>query len=541
MDKLPPRPKKTNVIPIPLILVVLAVIFILLWGHFTSVPGKKLTILHTNDLQGQITPLVEIKNNKKTEVGGLARIATKVESIRDIENNLLLLDAGDTIQGSLFTRVYGGVHIGQLMSKIKYDAVTIGEHDFDKGPEGLRTYIKSANYPFLAANIDISKSKDLKGLIAPYIVVEVNGIKLGIFGLATTDTNLFSKTGPNVVVTDPIEAARKVVEEMRPKSDVIIALTHLGLINDRALAKAIKGIDIIIGGHSKTKLSVPIIVNNEYGGNTIIVQAKNQGRYLGRLDIAVKDKKTKMVDYKLIPIDSTITPDIDYAMQIDKLNQKLKEEASKVIGFTNVPLDSIKSHIRTGETNLGDLFADSIKDEFPEADISLVNSGGIRGDKIYPSGKLSLADIWEMNAYENKVVLVSLTGKQIKEVLERSVSSLPISKGSFLQVSGLTYSVDLTGKPQELSDDRTYIKYEGDRIINIKVNGQKIDPNKTYRVTVNDFIIAGGDGFITLKKGKDIVYTNKLQADIVMNYIIKHSPIILKTQGRIKIEGGLLR
>lgn len=541
MDKLPPRPKKNIVIPIPLILVVAFVLAILLWGQLTVEPGKKITILNTNDLQGQITPLIENKNNKKTEVGGLARIATKVDSIKDSENNVILLDAGDTIQGTLFTKIYGGSQIGHLMSRIRYDAVTIGEHDFDKGPEGLKSYIEAANYPFLGANIDISKSKVLKGLIVPYVILDVKGIKVAIFGLTTPDANLYSKTGAEVVITDPVEAARKVVGELQSKSDIIIALTHIGLINDKTLASSVNGIDIIVGGHSKTKLSVPIIVNNHDGHQTVIVQAKNQGRYLGKLDVAIKDKKVKLIDYKLIPIDSTITPDIDYAMLIDKFDKKLKEEAARTIGLTNVPLDSIKSHIRTGETNLGDLIADSIREAFPEADISFVNSGGIRGDKVYPIGKISLADIWEMNAYENKVVIVSLTGKQIKEVLERAVSSLPISKGSFLQVSGLSYVVDLTGKPQELSVDRTHIKYEGDRIINIKFKGKKLEADKIYKVLVNDFMISGGDGFITLKKGKNIVFTNKSQADIVINYIKDHSPITLKSQDRITIEGGLLR
>jgi 5'-nucleotidase len=572
MSSLPPKPKKPQFIPIPLVLVGLFIFIIILWGQLTSVPGQRLTILHTNDLQGQVLPFEEIAGSKIVEIGGFARLATAVQQIRESDENVLLLDAGDTIQGTLFTRVFSGKEIGKLMSKptasdddsgviisdegikinIGYDAVTIGEHDFDKGPEGLREYIMASTFPFLVANIDISRSDDLKDnngtpLIAPYVIMDIGKpdddrkLKVGIFGLTTEDANIFAKTGPDVVITDPKEAARKALDELKPKTDIIIALSHLGLKEDRKLASEVSGIDVIVGGGSKTKLTVPVIINTPEGGKTIIVQAKNQGRYLGKLIVAVKDKKTRLVKYDLIPLDESITPDIKYVMQINKLKDALLRKAKQPIGETKVPLDVIKSHIRTGETNVGILFAEAIKEEFPEANIVFQNSGGIRGDQILQPGELTLREVYELHPFENKIILVTLTGRQIKEVLERGVSNLPISKGTFLQVAGLSYVVDLTGMPQQLNEDNDAIQSIGDRIIDIKVNGKPIDYNKEYRVAINDFMFYGGDGFITFKNAKDVKHTNKSLTEIIIDYIQRHSPIEIKTDSRIEVKGGLLK
>jgi 2',3'-cyclic-nucleotide 2'-phosphodiesterase (5'-nucleotidase family) len=552
MNKLPPKPKKPQFIPVPLILVALFILLIILIGHFTAAPGKKLTILHTNDLQGELLPFTEEIDGKKVEIGGFARIATIVNDQKERNDNVILLDAGDTIQGTLFTRIRGGKDIGQLMSEIGYDAVTIGEHDFDKGPEGLREYIMSATYPFLAANIDISKSDVLKddsgtSLIVPYVIIDMakdnpdSKLKVGILGLTTEDANVFAKTGPNVEITDPKQAARKVIDEIQNKCDIIIALSHLGLTGDRKLAAAVSGIDIIIGGGSKTKLTVPVKVTNPSGNKTIIVQAKNQGRFIGKLDVAVKNDSIKLLEYRLIPLDESVTPDIKYSEEIDQLKKELLQEAQKPIGETKVPLNVIKSNIRTSETNMGDLFAEAIKAEFPEVDIALQNSGGIRGDNIIQPGKLTMKEVYELHPFENKIILVTLTGKQIKEVLERGVSNLPISKGTFLQVAGLSYVVDLTGLPQELTEDNSEIKTPGDRVISIKINGKPIDYNKEYRVAINDFIYDGGDGFITFKNAKNVTHTQKSLTEIIIDYIKTNSPISIKTDGRIEVKGGLLK
>lgn len=541
MNKLPENPKNKPLIPIPLILVIVFILIIVVWGQLTSVSGKKITILHTNDLQGQIIPLVEKVNQKQVEIGGLARIATMVQEIRNQKEEVLLFDSGDTIQGSLFTRLLGGEYVGELMSKLGYNAVTIGEHDFDKGPEGLKTYIKASSYPFLAANLEISSTSVLSGLIQPYVVLDIEGVNVGVFGLMTEDSNIFANIGKDILVTNPKVSARKVVDELKPKSDIIIALSHLGLAADRKLAKDVAGIDIIIGGGSKTKLSAPVIVNNSSGNKTIILQAKNQGRYLGQLDIAVHEKKVKLLDYKLVEIDSSITPDVDFSAIITNLNDKLKDAAEKTVGITDVALDGKKSHLRTEETNLGNLFADAVKDYFKSAEVAFQNAGGIRGDEVVGPGKISEATIWEWHPFENKVVLLTISGKQIKEVLERGVSSLPMSKGNFLQVSGVSFAVDLTEEPQVLTEDNKAIKFQGDRVSDIKINGQPLQFTKNYRVAVNDFLARGGDGFITFNSAKDSDYTSLSLTDVLYEYIKKHSPLKTETDGRIRVKGGLLR
>lgn len=539
MSSIPPKPKKQPLIPMPLVLVIVFVAIIVIWGQLTSISGERITFLHTNDLMGQLIPLVEDEVNKQ-EVGGFARIATIVEDVRSKEDNVILVDSGDTIQGTLFTKVYGGQQIAELMTRIGYNAVTIGDHDFDKGPEGLREFIKNASFPFLVANIDLSESKYLKGLFSPYVIIDLNGSKVGIIGLTTLDTNVFSKTSSDVVITSPKDAARKMVDELEGQCDMIVALSHLGLQDDRKLAKDVPGINIIMGGGSKTKLTTPVIVDNAKG-QTIIVQADQQGRYVGKLDIALKDKNVKIIDYKLIPVDYRVVSNVEISTTISNLYDKLKDEVGQPIGSTETPLDGMKSHIRTNETNLGNLFVKSIKAKFPEADVVIQNAGGIRGDGIMPVGKLTVKDVWEWHPFENKIVLVSIQGKYLKEILERGVSNLPRSKGNFLQVEGLKYTIDLTGAPQELSDDNNTIKFNGERIKDVLVNGKPLDYNNYYRVAINDFIYGGGDGFVSFKKAKDPVFTNVSLADVVIEYIQNNSPIKVGTENKFNIKGGSLR
>ena len=540
MTVLPQKQKKSNKFLIVAFIIALIALLVLNWDYIESATGKKLTILHTNNFYSQIGPLKQQNDNKEVEVGGLDRIATKVKEIRKKSPNVLLLDAGDTTKGTLFTRVHGSKPIGRLMSELNYDAVVVGDDDFYNGPEGLTEYIHSTKHPFLGANLLSEKHKDLDDSVLPYIIKDVDGIKIGIMGLITTDAILYAKSGNDVKITDPIEAARQTVKELRPKCDFIIALTHLGIKEDRRLASTVPGINIIVGGHSETKLAVPIMVQNPEGFKTIIVQAKSLGRFLGKLDISVSNGKTLMSEYTLIPIDESIKPDPVFNKEINQLYKELNEEVNKTIGETRVDMDSMINHLRTRETNVGDLFTDSTREAFPEVDIVLQNSGGIREDEIVPAGKLTLADVWHWHPFQNKIVLLTLNGKQIKEVLERGACNLPTGMGNFLQVSGLTYTIDLTGTPQELTEDNSAIKITGNRIIDVKIHGKPLDETKEYRVAIPDFLAPGGDGFITFKQGKDIVYTDTYLTDVIINYIAKHSPLNINTDGRITVKGGLI-
>lgn len=539
MSSIPPKPKKQPLIPMPLVLVIVFIAIIIIWGQLTSVSGERITFLHTNDLQGQLIPIVEGEVAKE-EFGGFARIATIVDEVRSEEKNVIVLDSGDTVQGTLFTKVYGGIQIAELMTRIGYNAVTIGDHDFDSGPEGLREFVKNASFPFLVANIDLSESKYLTGLFSPSDIIDVEGKKIGIFGLTTEDANVSSKTDSDVRITSSKEAARKMVDELEDKCDMIVAISHLGLQADRKLANDVPGIDLIVGGGSKSKLTAPVILNTPKG-KTIIVQAYKQGRYLGRLDIALKDKNVKIIDYKLIPVDYNVVSNVEMSTTIRNLYDKLKDEVNRPIGRTEIELDGRKSHIRTRETNLGNLFVEAIKEKFPQVDVVIQNAGGIRGDGIIPAGKITVKDVWEWHPFENKIVLVTIKGKELKEVLERGVSNLPRSKGNFLQVEGLAFKVDLTGSPQELSEDNNTIKFNGERVKEVLVNGKPLDYNKDYRVAINDFIYSGGDGFVSFKKAKNPVYTNVSLADVVIEYFQKNSPVKVGTDNKINIKGGLLR
>ena len=272
---------------------------------FTKRKGKHITILHTNDVHSHIDPF-PADDGRNPNKGGVARRAVLVEKIRKENPNTLLLDAGDIFQGTPYFNFYGGELEFKLMSMLKYDAATIGNHDFDNGIDGLYAQLPHANFQFVSANYDF-KNTVLDTHVKPYTTFVKDGIKIGVFGLGIAleglvISNLYKET----VYNDPIEVAKDVTRTLKEdeKCDLVICLSHLGYtyknapdkVSDLNLAKATKDIDLIIGGHTHTFLKKPTIEKNSVGENVIINQVGAYGLYLGRIDFyfdTVDKKNTK--------------------------------------------------------------------------------------------------------------------------------------------------------------------------------------------------------------------------------------------------------
>lgn len=469
----------------------------------------KLTVMHTNDTHAHLD--------------NIARRITAIKQVRQTNPNSLLLDAGDVFSGTLYFNEFNGLADLEFMNLAGYDAMTFGNHEFDKGTAILANFVKGAKFPFVSANVDFSKDENLKvsfrneissnpenGKIYNGIIKEVNGEKIGIFGLTTAETKNISSPGEDVVFEDYIEEAEKAVEAFEAQGvNKIIALTHIGFNdgggdNDLTLAKEVEGIDVIVGGHSHDKLVEPV-VDKTGEEPTVIVQANEYSKYLGTLDVEF-DENGKVVGYagKLIDIDQKVKvgdkevyvlqDDPEAAAKLKPYNDQIEEKKKTVIGNSAVILDGVRNNVRTKETNLGNLITDGMlakaKTINPNTIIALQNGGGIRAS--IDAGEITLAEVQTVMPFGNALAIMELKGSEIKAALEHSVSLAPASNGAFLHVSGLRFTYD----SREPAGNRV-------KTIEVKEDGTNYVPledNKTYFVATNTFIAKGGDGYTMFKK-----------------------------------------
>lgn len=268
-------------------------------SSFSTIKEKKITILHTNDVHSHIDPFPE-NHPRNPSMGGVARRANIIEQIRKVEENVLLLDAGDIFQGTPYFNYYGGELEFKLMSMMKYDLATLGNHDFDNGIDGFFAQLPNANFDFVSANYDF-KNTELNGIVKPYKTFIKDGIKIGVFGLGIeleglVDKKLYKETK----YYNPIDVAKDITKTLKEteKCNLIICLSHLGFDyknekdkpSDLKLAAATQDIDLIIGGHTHTFLDKPVIKTNKAGKQVVINQVGAYGINLGRIDFYFSDE-----------------------------------------------------------------------------------------------------------------------------------------------------------------------------------------------------------------------------------------------------------
>ncbi|OPY80738.1 MAG: Trifunctional nucleotide phosphoesterase protein YfkN precursor [Syntrophorhabdus sp. PtaU1.Bin153] len=482
---------------------------------------REVRILHVNDFHGFAVPY---KPHGSNEVqGGLAYLADKADILRE-EKPSLLLAAGDMIQGNTWANLFQGKSTIEAMNAMRFDAMVVGNHEFDFGREALETRISEAGFPVLGANV-----AGVKGL-KPYAIREVNGLRVAVIGVVTADTPV--STHPKNVVglefTTPMGSVAKHISEVKDKSDIIVVLSHLGRVADEELARKVAGINLIVGGHSHTKLERPVMV-----GNTAIVQAFEHAKTLGIVDLAVRDgivrARGRLEHIQPLPgnADKTV------AAIVEKYQKPVDERMSQIVGETGVDLDG--EYVRSRETNLGDLVADIIR-ETSGADVAIINGGGIRTS--IARGPIKVNDVHSAVS-DNYIVAIKLTGTQVRETLEHGVSGVEERAGRFPQVSGLMFTYDRSCE-------------KGKRVGEILVGGKPLVPDREYAVATNDFVAAGGDGYKTFGdavrssgdfsivggaiKGEKIVYNDPGRGlrDVVIEYIKARKRVAPVVEGRIR-------
>jgi 5'-nucleotidase / UDP-sugar diphosphatase len=511
------------------------------FGTDAPAPVHHLVVLHTNDTHGHP---VKFHYGKIPDVGGLPARATLVEEIRRQNENVLVLDAGDLNTGGAESDFFKAEPDIVGYNYIGYDAMVLGNHEFDHPLEVLKDQMALAGFPFLSANVR-TRGGELVG--TPYVIRQFNGFRAAIFGLTTSETEITGnpKHIRDMVFEDEVATARKLVPMLRKEADVVIALTHLGIYGDNRrgsgrLARQVSGIDLIVDGNTHTRLTAPIVVRNPSSRrDTLIVQAWQYGLVLGRVDLWIRDRE--VVDYRaeLIPINlkkavdqpdggrtyacvgTQIPEDPNLLRLLQPYLDKVQAFFSKRIGYAEGTFWG--RHQRNRETALGDLVADAMlwyMREF-KPDFALSNAGAIRGD--LPEGPIRKKAVFDALPFDSTAVVLSLKGRDLLSLFDYIATVKP-GEGAFPQVSdGLCFTLNR----------------ETGRCEDIRIKGQPVDPEKTYVMVTNSYLASGGDGYKIFLRGTDQFDSTTPQKEILIAYI-QHlgGRIRPKVHGRITVIHG---
>ncbi|MDH3453099.1 MAG: bifunctional UDP-sugar hydrolase/5'-nucleotidase UshA [Gammaproteobacteria bacterium] len=498
------------------------------------------TLLHTNDHHGRFWP------NRHGEYGLAAR-KTLVDNIRAevsaAGGHALLLSGGDINTGVPESDLQDAAPDFKAMNMLGYDAMAVGNHEFDNELPVIRKQEGWADFPFLSANIYDESSG--KRLFLPYQMFDLGELKVAVVGFTTEDTQKLGNPEfmDGIVFTTPVAEAAKLIPGLRKRADLVIAVTHMGHYQNAAyginapgdvtLARRVLGIDIIIGGHSQDPVCMEsrnkVIAEYQAGNpctpdiqnDTYIMQAHEWGKYVGRADFVFRNGALDLRRYELIPvnlkkkvtnaegesvrvlIDEEIVPDASVASFLQPFQDQGQAELQTRIGRVDAKLVGDRDVVRFRATNLGHLIATAQMGKVG-GDLAVMNSGGIR-DSI-EAGDITYKDVLKVQPFANAVAFVELTGTELQDYLA-AVAAKPIDSGAFAQFAGVQLDI------------------EAGALASARVNGKAIDPAATYRLAINSYIAAGGDKYPRMDNHPNYVNTGFVDADVLTEYIRKNSPI----------------
>lgn len=458
---------------------------------------KSLTILHTNDMHGFFI-------EGAYDGMGAAKMATFYKMMEDMSENTLIMDAGDALQGHNLVTLSDGEVGTRVLNALGYDVMNVGNHEFDYGSAQTEKLAGMLDFPLLASNV----TKENGSLfLDDYVVFEVDGIKVGVFGLATPETTYKSHPDNTVGLTfeDIYETGADMVATLEAMNvDVIVGLVHLGdegEYTSESLVEAVDGIDLIIDGHSHSSYDNGFMV-----GDTLIVSAGEKTKNIGVVEFAFKDGAMDSKGASLFTKDESLDLVDDVAMtaliaEIKSANDIITEE---VVATSPVVLNGEKASVRAGETNLGNLLTEALLN-ISGADVAFTNGGGIRSS--IDAGPVTKGEVLTVLPYGNTVRVIEVTGADLVAAIENGIDMYPEAKGAFPHIAGMTVKFDST-------------KAAGERVVELKVAGALVDLTKTYKLATNDFIVAGGDGY-TMFIGKKVIAEYGAMDEVLIDYMNK--------------------
>jgi 2',3'-cyclic-nucleotide 2'-phosphodiesterase (5'-nucleotidase family) len=415
--------------------------------------------------------------------GGLARVATLVRRLRQQSDHTLFVLAGDTLSPSPLSSLLRGRQMVETWNAIGLDVATFGNHEFDWGPTVLRERMAESRFRWVSSNVQERQTGQPFGGASRWLRLDWSGVRVGLVGLTTPDTAKTSMAGSDVSFEPPVTAMRAALDELGAVN-LRVAVTHLPLSRDRELAVSAP-LDLILGGHDHD----PMVTDE---GSTAIIKAGSDAVNVGRVEYELGcDAKALRRWLRLIPVDASLAEAPDVAALVARYAATLQRELATEVAQTRVVLDGREAIIRRQETLLGKFLA-RVMAERVGAEVSMLNSGALRGNRLFAPGTLTRRDVHELLPFANIIVLVELTGAALQAALEHSVDALPRPSGHFLQTHGLSYALD----PSQPA---------GRRVSGIQVNGRPLDPQHLYRVALTDYLARGQDNFPMLAGGKVLI------------------------------------
>ena len=496
-----------------------------------------LNIVHINDLHSRIEPINAYDSTCGAEdnaagecFGGVARVKTMIDQLRSemADENVIVLDAGDQYQGSLMYTTYKGDVEIEFMNAIGFDAMAVGNHEFDDGDEGLAKLTDGVEFPIVSGNIDVSQSNILADKVDNHTVLDVNGTKVGIVSVLATDTVETSSPSDAVIFTDEIESLQADVAALTEEGvGIIIALTHVGVTKDMEIAEAVEGIDVIVGGHSHTEFS-----NTEDGamayptmvGDVPVVSAYAYSKYVGNLKVTFDDDgNVTAAEGDTILLDASVAEDEAVVARVAELAGPIEEMKTRIVAESADTIVGDRDVCRVMECSMGNLVADAMLDRVKDqgVEIAIQNGGGLRAS--IDAGEVTMGEVITVLPFQNTLSTFEVSGAAIVEALENGASQMEEVAGRFAQVAGMSYTVDPAAEV-------------GSRISDVMVGGEPIDLEKVYGVVSNNYVRNGGDGYAMFVDAANAYDYGPDLADVTAEYIAANAPYAPYTDGRITVK-----
>ena len=466
------------------------------------------TILHFSN----VFQPVPVDNGSR---GGMARVATIVKQVRDQSPNTLLLLGGNTISPSAESITFKGHQMIRAWNGVGLHYAVVGDHEFDFGPELLRTRISESSFKWLATNV-IDKTTNSPFANTPtHVIREFEGVKVGLFGIAWPETKFRSMPGPNLDFENPCETATKMVRKLKAEgAHFIIALSHLPIAENQALVRCAPEINLVLGGVEYDR-------RESFVHGRPVFTVTTNAREIGRFDISFSPNLAfESIQWSSLPVDADVREDPAVAEIIKPFTFP---NLSDVVGRTTVPLDATSRGNRTRETNLGSYIADRFL-KAAQTDVAFFNGGAISANTVYSPGNLTRREILAIFPFQNRILRARVSGEILRQILETSVSrSLEDEEpGRFLQVAGLKFVFNAS-------------RPVGSRVLAVTIGGKPLDEKANYTIATTGFLFDGGDGYSILKGAslEGALEEGLTDTEILRRAIAADGVISPKVEGRI--------
>jgi 5'-nucleotidase len=451
-------------------------------------------------------------------LGGLAKIATIKQRLKDAGRTPLVVLAGDFLSSSVASTIFKGEQMLAALNVAGLDLATLGNHEFDFGDDLLITRMREAKWEWVVSNVIDRSTDEPIGGAHPYLIKTFGTLKVGFIGLCLSTTEISKADLTHTVILDPLATAARYIPILeRQGVEAIVAITHLSFAEDRQLAERFPQITLIIGGHEHFPITA-------VEGRTFISKAGANARYVARIDLDRRDGGVLERFFELMPVTPDIPDEPATAAVVRDYEARLGTALDVVVGETTVALDAQSIRVRSAEQPIGNLIADAMRAE-THAAVALINGGSIRGDRTYPAGPLTRRTLLAMHPFGNVVTVIDVTGQVLLRALNAGMAKLPAAAGQFPQVSGMTFIVDASAPADS-------------RVRDVKIGGQPLEASKTYTMALPDYVLNGGDGYDVFAGSKVIMTAESgpLLVTALEKYVTEKKTVSPKVEGRITIN-----